>query len=315
MGQHDYKILLLHSLSGRTPFWIRGIGTFPGGPVGLFLTKTSPWRISNCNRMDRPVSTPFNSLQVIDISGIVAFDSAWTSAWNLFFAESGGTAQSAVPTGAPRFRTTLRWLRRRLDLGPDSAPCPAAQLGVRLSSLPGHEGASGRAEIPIFHLCRHAPLATLQRNRAALGSFPPGPGQPDHQDRLPGRNRTGFSIPIDPDQPFVSRGVDGGGRRAVDQPDQFLSGAAAALHADGGTFRRGHGLDRRQPPRLPPGYRAGAQRDSDVLVLGHADLHRGSQVSTSGEVPAARQPALLCGAVLSGHSAALDHYCLPNAKD
>src|ERR1039457_3175953 len=39
MGQHDYKILLFHSLSGRTPFWIRGVGTFPGGPVGLFFTK------------------------------------------------------------------------------------------------------------------------------------------------------------------------------------------------------------------------------------------------------------------------------------
>src|ERR1035441_3239308 len=84
MCQHDYKILLFHSLSGQTPFWIRGIGTFPGGPVGLFLTKTSPWRISNCNRMDRPVSTPIDSLQVIDISGIVAFDSAWTTPWNLF---------------------------------------------------------------------------------------------------------------------------------------------------------------------------------------------------------------------------------------
>jgi hypothetical protein len=66
---------------------------------------------------------------------------------------------------------------------------------------------------------------------------------------------------------------------AVDQPDQFLSGAAAALHADGGTFRRGRGLDRGQPARLPAGYGAGAQRDSDVLVLGHADLHRGSEVS------------------------------------
>src|ERR1019366_4498026 len=140
MCQHDYKILLFHSLSGRTPFWIRGTGTYPGGPVGLFLTRTSPWRISNCNRMDRPVSTPIASLQVIDISGIVAFYSAWTTAWNPFFARSGGTAPPAVPTGAARFRTTLRWLRRGLDLGPDSAPCPAAQLGLRFSSLPGHEG-------------------------------------------------------------------------------------------------------------------------------------------------------------------------------
>src|ERR1035441_9676966 len=305
MCQHDYKILLFHSLSGQTPFWIRGIGTFPGGPVGLFLTKTSPWRISNCNRMDRPVSTPIDSLQVIDISGIVAFDSAWTTPWNLFFAESGGTAQPAIPTGAPRFRTALRWLRRGLDLGPDSAACPAAQLGIRLSSLPGYEGARRRAEIPALHLRRHAAVATLQRNRAALGSLPPGPGQPDHQDRLPGRNRTGFSILIDPDQPFVSRGVDGGGRGAVDQPDQFFSGAAAALHADGRTFRRGHGLDRRQPARLPTGYGAGAQRDSDFLVLGHADLHRGREVSTAGEVSAARQPALLRGTFLSRHSAAL----------
>src|ERR1022692_732920 len=307
MCQHDYKILLFHCLSGQTPFWIRGIGTFPGGPVGLFLTKTSPWRISNCNRMDRPVSTPIDSLQIIDISGIVAFDSAWTTPWNLFFAESGGTAQPAVPTGAPRFRTALRRLRRGLDLGPDSAACPAAQLGVRFSSLPGHEGARRRAEIPALYLRRHAALAALQRDGAALGSLPPGPGESDHQDGLSGGNRAGLSILIDTYQPHFSRCVDGGGRRTVDQPDQFLSGAAAALHDDGGTFRRGHGLDRGQPARFPAGHRAGAQRDSDFLVLGHADLHRGREVSTAGEVPAALQPAVLRGAFLSRHSAAFEH--------
>src|ERR1035441_1313387 len=304
MCQNDYKILLFHSLSGRTPFWIRGRRTIPGGPVGLFLAKTSPWRISNCNRSDRPVSTPIDSLQVVDISGIVAFDSVWTTPGNLFFAESGGTAQLAVPTGAARFRTTVRWLRRGLDLGPDSAAGPAAQLGFRFSSLPGHEGARRRAEVPALHFRRDAALVALQRNGAALGSFPPRPGEPDHQDRFPGRNRTGFSVPINPDQPFVGRGIDGGGGRAVDQPDQFFSGAAAALHADGGTIRRGRGLDRRQPARLPAGYGAGAQRDSNVLVLGHAELHRGGEVSTAGDVPAARQSALLRGAVLSCHSAA-----------
>src|ERR1039458_6201059 len=115
---------------------------------------------------------------------------------------------------------------------------------------------------------------------------------------------SGFSIPIDPDQPFVSRGFDGGGGGAMDQPDQFFSGAAAALHADGGTFRGRRGLDRCQPARFPAGYGAGAQRDSDVLVLGHADLHRGSEVSAAGEVSAARQSAVLRGAVLSRHSAA-----------
>src|ERR1035438_1600332 len=219
MCQHDYKILLFHSLSGQTPFWIRGIGTFPGGPVGLFLTKTSPWRISNCNRMDRPVSTPIDRLQVIDIFGIVAFDSVWTTPRNLFFAESGGTAQPAVPTGAARFRTTFRWFGRRLDLGPDSAAGAAAQLGIRFSNLPGHEGARWRAEIPALHIRRHAALATVQRNRAALGSLPPGPGEFDHQDGLSGGNRTGLSILIDTYQPYFSRGVDGGGRRAVDQPD------------------------------------------------------------------------------------------------
>src|SRR5260370_31858397 len=35
VGQYNYKIFLFHSLSGRTPFWIRG-GAPPGGPVGLF---------------------------------------------------------------------------------------------------------------------------------------------------------------------------------------------------------------------------------------------------------------------------------------
>src|ERR1039457_5105817 len=203
MCQNDYKILLFHSLSGRTPFWIRGRRTIPGGPVGLFLAKTSPWRISNGNRSDRPVSTPIDSLQVIDISGIVAFESVWTTPGNLFFAESGGTAQPAVPTGAARFRTTVRWLGRGLDLGPDSAACAAAQLGIRLSNLPGHEGARRRAKIPALHIRRHAALAALQRNRAALGSLPPGPGEFDYQDGFPGRNRAGFSIPIDPDQPFV----------------------------------------------------------------------------------------------------------------
>src|ERR1039457_171666 len=280
MCQHDYKILLFHSLSGRTPFWSRGKGTLAGGPVGLFLTKTSPWRIANCNRMDRPLSTPIDWLQVIDNSGIVAFDSVWTTPGNLFFAESGGTAQPAFPTGAARFRTTVRWLGRGLDLGPDSAAGAAAQLGIRLSNLPGHEGARRRAKIPALHLRRHAAVAAVQRNRAALGSLPPGPGEFDHQDGLPGGNRTGLSILIDTYQPYFSRGVDGGGRRAVDQPDQFFSGVAAALHADGGTFRRGRGLDRGQSPRLPPGYRAGAQRGSDLLVLGHAHIHRGSQVST-----------------------------------
>src|ERR1017187_8441923 len=207
MCQHDYKILLFHSLSGRTPFWIRGTGTYPGGPVGLFLTKTSPWRISNCNSMERPVSTPLISLQVIDIFGIVAFNSAWTTAWNPIFAEFGGTAQPAVPTGTPRFRTTLRWLRRGLDLGPHPSPCPAPQLGVRVPGLPGHEGTRRRTEIPALHLRGHAPLATLQRNRPALGPFPPGPGQPDHQDRLPGRDRAGFSFLIDRHQPSVGGSV------------------------------------------------------------------------------------------------------------
>src|ERR1035438_8237250 len=38
MGQHDYKVFLFHSLSGRTPFWIRGKG-FPRGPGGAIPYK------------------------------------------------------------------------------------------------------------------------------------------------------------------------------------------------------------------------------------------------------------------------------------
>src|ERR1039457_7595188 len=108
MSQHNYKIFLFHSLSCRTPFWIRGKGTLPGGPVGLFLTKTSSWRSSNCNRIKHGLSTPVYSLQVVDNFGIVAIDSDWTTPWNLFFAEFGGTAQPAVPTGSPGLRAALR---------------------------------------------------------------------------------------------------------------------------------------------------------------------------------------------------------------
>src|ERR1035437_8618693 len=87
------------------------------------------------------MSTPIDSLQVIDKYDIVAIDSAWTTPWNPFFAESGGTAQPAVPTGAPRFRTALRRFRRGMDLGPHSPAGIAAQLGVRFPGLPGHAGA------------------------------------------------------------------------------------------------------------------------------------------------------------------------------
>src|ERR1035438_7211583 len=57
MGQHDYKVFLIHRLSGRTPFWIRRKG-FPRGPGGAIgITNTSPWRIPKCNRIDRWMST------------------------------------------------------------------------------------------------------------------------------------------------------------------------------------------------------------------------------------------------------------------
>src|ERR1035437_6254711 len=197
MGQHDYKVFLFHRLSGRTPFWIRG-KDFPRGPVGLFLTKTSSWRIPNCNRIDRWMSTPVVSLQVIDNYGIVAIDSAWTIAWNAFFAEFGGTAQPAVPTGAPGFRTTLRWFRRGVDLGRDSPAGIAAQLGVRFPGLPGNGGAAGRGEILAVHLRRDAALSAVQRDRAALGPVSAGPGQPDHQDGVSVGDRAGIGLPVDP---------------------------------------------------------------------------------------------------------------------
>jgi hypothetical protein len=65
------------------------------------------------------MSTLTDGLQVIDKFGIVAIDSASKNPGNLISAESGGTAQPAVSTGAPGFRTTVCGLRRRLDLGSD----------------------------------------------------------------------------------------------------------------------------------------------------------------------------------------------------
>src|ERR1035438_7649356 len=104
---------------------------------------------------------PIDSLQVIDKYGTVTLDPARTSAWNAFFAESGGTAQPAVPTGAPGFRTTLRRFRGGMDLGPDSPAGIAAQLGVRFPGLPGNGGAAGRGEILAVHLRRDAALAAV----------------------------------------------------------------------------------------------------------------------------------------------------------
>src|SRR4030095_13525366 len=101
MGQHYYEIFLFHSLSCRTPFWIRGNGTLPGGPVGLFLTKTSSWRSLNCNSNNTALSTLAGSLQVIDNLGIIEIDRDWTPAWNASFSEFGGTAQPALPTRTP----------------------------------------------------------------------------------------------------------------------------------------------------------------------------------------------------------------------
>src|ERR1035437_9234459 len=176
MGQHDYKVFLFHSLSGRTPFWIRGKQRSPGARWGYCITSTSLWRIPNCNSIVSWMSTPIHSLQVIDKYDIVAIDSAWKTPWNLFFAEFGGTAQPAVPTGAPRFRTALRRFRRGMDLGPHPPAGIAAPLCVRLRGLPGHAGADGRGERLAVHLCRDAALAAVWRHRPALGPVSAGPG-------------------------------------------------------------------------------------------------------------------------------------------
>src|SRR5450759_1442903 len=183
MGQYDYKVFLFHSLSGRTPFWIRGKQRSPGARWGYCITSTSPWRIPNCNSIAIRLSTPIDSLQVIDKYDIVAIDSASTTPRNPFFAEFGGTAQPAVPTGAPRFRTTLRWFRRGMDLGPHPPAGVVAELGIRFPNMPGHAGTGGRAEILALHLRRDAALAAVQRDRPALRPLPAGPRQPDHQDR------------------------------------------------------------------------------------------------------------------------------------
>src|ERR1039458_6249604 len=82
------------------------------------------------------MSTCQYRLQVIDRIDIISFKRAWKNPWNPIFAESGGTAQPAVPTRTPGFRAALRGLRRGLNLGPDQSPGPAAQLGLRFPVLP-----------------------------------------------------------------------------------------------------------------------------------------------------------------------------------
>ena len=138
--------------------------SLPGGPVGLFLTETSSWRSLNCNSIQTALSTLRDSLQVIDNLGIIAIDRARKTAWNAIFAEFGGTAQPAVPTGAPGLRTTLRRLRSGMDLGAHSSFSIAAQLGVRFPGMPGHEGSGRRAKILAVYLCRDvAVVVVLQR--------------------------------------------------------------------------------------------------------------------------------------------------------
>ena len=135
--------------------------SLPGGPVGLFLTETSSWRSLNCNSIQTALSTLRDSLQVIDNLGIIAIDRAPKTAWNAIFAEFGGTAQPAVPTGAPGLRTTLRRFRGGMDLGADPSFSFATQLGVRFPDMPRHEGSRRRAKILAFYLCRYVALAAV----------------------------------------------------------------------------------------------------------------------------------------------------------
>ena len=129
--------------------------------MGLFLTKTSSWRSLNCNSIKTALSTLLDSLQVIDILGIIAIDRAWTPTWNLISTEFGRTAQSAVPTRTPGLRATLRWFRGGMDLGADPSFSIAAELGIRFPDLPGHEGTRRRAEVLAFHLCRDVAVAAV----------------------------------------------------------------------------------------------------------------------------------------------------------
>ena len=135
--------------------------SLPGGPVGLFLTETSSWRSLNCNSIQTALSTLRDSLQVIDNLGIIAIDRAPKTAWNAIFAEFGGTAQPAVPTGAPGLRTALRRFRGGMDLGAHPSFSFAAELGVRFSGMPGHEGSRRRAKILALYLCRDVALAAV----------------------------------------------------------------------------------------------------------------------------------------------------------
>ena len=74
--------------------------------------------------------------------------------------------------------------------------------------------------------------------------------------------------------------------RGLAEPDQRFPAAAAGLRPRDRADGRGFGVDRRQPARLPAGHGAGAERDSDVLVLGHPhfsarELLSGARVDTA----------------------------------
>src|SRR5258708_3450986 len=113
------------------------------------------------------MSTYYLSLQVIDILGIIRIDAVFQTAWNLFYAEPGGAAQPAVPTGAAGLRAALRGLGDGLDLEPDSSTGASAQLDFRLPGVSPHEATGGSAQLCAVHLRGDAAVAALQRNRAA----------------------------------------------------------------------------------------------------------------------------------------------------
>src|SRR5215471_8181399 len=103
----------------RTPFWIRGTNPLSPGARWGYYYFASIGELQTVTALPR-ICQP---LQVIDNIDNLGFGFVSTTARNAFFAESGGAAQPAVPTGAPRFRAALCRQRDRLDLGPHSSAC------------------------------------------------------------------------------------------------------------------------------------------------------------------------------------------------
>src|SRR5581483_4052326 len=148
-----------------------------------------------------------------------------------FSTQPGGTADASTATGPARLSAALRRLGRRMALGSDSSPGPAAQLLLHLRGLPANDAAAGRGDrqLPDVPVLRLPAVAPVPGNRHAVRRIADRAFEPDHENRFPRRSGPGFDFSFLAD-PSPDRDGHSARHRGDFREAQREAGPAADLH-------------------------------------------------------------------------------------